>query len=221
MAYTNRPLVETFLQRDLTENEAAFLAVILPALKVWIDKRLNSCFDEVSATTRYYDGGVRSLTIEPCTAIAKVEAINDDGTDSYEYTDTYEFVTEPQNQTVKTEIRKRLAKFPRGTHRIAVTAKFSEYDNGVPADIQVLATRLAAGILNQGKVASQGGNILNESLEGHEIRYQMNTSTIEGIAVDDPTVSAILQQREELYVDTYDRRNEFGYSEGDDGGLMI
>lgn len=221
MAYTNQAQVQNFIQRALTDNEAAYLAVIIPALKIWIDKRLNSTFDVATSTTRYYDGGVRSLTIDPCTAITKVEALNDDGSDSYEYTSGTEYIAEPQNETVKREIRKRLAKFPRGTHRVAVTALFSEYDSGVPADIQVLTTRLAAAVLNQGKVAGQGGNVQRESLEGHDIHYQMNTSAIEGIVQDDPTVAAIIEQRKELLIDDYDRRNEFGYSEGDDGGLMI
>ncbi len=221
MAYTDATQVSNFLQRALTSYETNELAAIIATVQKWIDARLNSTFDTVGATTRYYDGGVRNLDIDPCTNITQVEAINDDGTDSYIYSAPYEYVAEPQNNNVKREIRKRLAAFPRGVHRIAVTAQFSEYDGGIPADIVTLATRIVVGILNQGKIAGSGGNVLQESLEGHEIRYQMNTSAIEGIAQDDPTIAAILAMHDELYVDTAEPRNDFGSDRDDDGGLMI
>lgn len=221
MAYTDAIQVSNFLQRPLSAYETGELTNIVAAIKQWLDARLNSTFDQVAPSVRFYDGGVRSLDIDPCTAITQVEAINDDGSDSYIYTQTYEIVLEPQNENVKREIRKRLEAFPRGIHRIAVSAMFSEYDSGVPADIQIAATRLAAAVINQGKYAGKGGNLLQEALEGHEIRYQIGANTFDGLNANDPTVASILENRMELYVDNYDRRNEFGYTEGDDGGLMI
>lgn len=222
MSYTDSTQVSNFMGRALTAYETSELTNIIAAVKVWIDKYLNSTFDLATPSVRYYDGGVRNLDIDPCTAITQVEAINDDGSDSYIYTSPYEYLAEPQNETVKRELRKRLAAFPRGIHRIAVNATFSEYDGAVPADIQIVATRLVAGIINSGKYAGAGGNVLQEALEGHEIRYQINTSNMLGLAKDDPTVSAILQQRKELYIDNYERRNELGYNDtSDSGGLMI
>lgn len=220
--YTSATQVSNFLQRDLTDYETAELPVLVAAIKTWLDKRLSSTFDKVEPTTRTYDGGVRNVDIDPCTEISQIEAINDDGTGSYVYTDPYEIMVEPQNETVKREIRKRLAAFPRGVARLSVTAKFSEYDEnagGVPADIQVVATRLAAGIINQGKYQGKGGATLQESLEGHEIRYQVGTSQILGLVEDDPTVKSILAEREDLFIDNYDRRNELG-NDDDEGGLL-
>lgn len=221
MAYTDEIQVELYLQRALTTYEKAALSIIIPALKIWIDNRLSSTFDQVDSSIRYYDGGVSSLDIDPCTSITQIEAIGDDGGDSYVYSDIYEIVTEPQNETVKREVRKRLSKFPRGIHRIAVTAQFSEYDSGVPADIQLLATRLAGGLLAQGKFVSSGGNVMQESLEGHEIRYMPNSADIMGLTVSDPTVASILANRQELYLDNYDVRNETGYDDDNEGGLLI
>lgn len=224
MAYTDTTKISNFLGRTLNAYETSEAASIISAVQVWIDKRLNSTFDLATPSVRYYDGGIRNLDIDPCTAITQVEAINDDGTDSYVYSTPTEIIYEPQNETIKREIRKRLAAFPRGVHRIAVNATFSEYDaatGGVPADIVILATRLVAGVINAGKFAGSGGNVLQEALEGHEIRYQINTSSILGLAQDDPTVASILALRDELYVDNYERRNEYGYNEGDDGGLLL
>jgi hypothetical protein len=220
MAYSDATQVSNFLQRSLNAYETAELTNILAAIKIWIDKRLNSTFDLATPTTRYFDGGVPNLDIDPCTAITKVEAINDDGSDAYTYTDTYEYVAEPQNETVKRELRKRLSAFPHGVHRIAVTATFSEYDSGVPADIQIAATRLAAGVINAGKIASLGGNVAAESLEGHSITYNVRGTDFEGIAENDPTVKSILAARQELLVDNYEPNTQPGYDD-DDGGLLI
>lgn len=220
MAYTTASQVSDFLGRALTAYESNELSNIIAAAKIWIDKKLNSTFDSAAETTRYYDGGVRNLDIDPCTAISTVESINDDGSGSYEYTLGTEYIAEPQNETVKRELRKRHSKFPSGIQRIAVTATFSEYDGGVPADIQILATRLASGIINSGKQAGSGGNVQSESLEGHSITYDVDNTTFEGISEQDPIVKSILASRAELYVDNYEQRNEYGYDEGDDGGFL-
>lgn len=219
MAYTDVTQVSNFLRRDLSDYEKAELSNVIAAVKQWLDKTLNSTFDKVTvATTRYYDGGTQYLDIDPCTTITKVESIGDDGASSYEYTAGTEYIAEPQNETVKRELRKRLARFPHGLHRIAVTALFTEYDGGVPADIQIAATRLVAGFFNAGKIASVGGNVASESLEGHSITYNTQVNSFEAIAMNDPTVASILETRKELYVDTYEPGRSVEY---DDGGLLI
>lgn len=225
MAYTDSSQVSNFLQRALTAYETSELTNIIAAIQIWLDKRLNSTFGLVTETTRYYDGGRMNLDIDPCTTITEVKSINDDASSSYIYTQGTEYVAEPQNETVKRELRKRLSPFPRGVHRIGVTALFSEYDGSVPADIQIVATRLAAGIINAGKLANvAGAGIQGESLEGHSITYNDGVTkagkTIEGLAIDDPTIAAILATRAELYVDNDEPRRERDYDD-DNGGLMI
>lgn len=228
MAYTDATQVSNFLGRALTAYETAELANIIAAIKIWLDKRLNSTFDSASPSVRYYDGGVRNLDIDPCTAITQVETINDDGTDSNAYTTITDYVAEPQNETVKREIRKRHSRFPRGVHRIAVSATFSEYDGAVPADIQIAATRLAAGVINAGKTAgASSSGVKSESLEGHSIAYMTAqdisvASDFDSLSSNDPTVASIIASRQELYVDNYERRNEFGYDDGDgDGDILL
>lgn len=221
MAYTNKLMVENYLQRSLTENEEAMLAVLANAIKIWVDKTLNSTFDKVDPSTRYFDGGRSTIDIDPCTDITSIFALNDDGSQSYEYTTGTEYIAEPENERVKNEIRKRLAPFPSGLRRIAVTARFSEWDGGVPEDIQTLTTHLVCGVINAGKYASVGGNVYQEALEGHEIRYQQNSPAILGIVSTDPVVQAILQTRKELYLDTYERPNAFNPTDDSGAGLLI
>ena len=218
MAYTDEIQVELILQRELTTREKASLSIIVPTIEKWLDKRLNSTFNEAVETTRYYDGGGSVINIDPCTAISSIASIDDSGTDSYTYTVGTEYIAEPQNETVKTEIRRRNGSFPYGIQRIAVTAIFSEYDEGVPADIRMIATKLAASLLMAGKLTSQGG-VKSESLEGHSITYETATTSLEGIAETDPTVKSLLAQRKELYVDDYNNRPQNDYD--DDGGLLI
>lgn len=200
MAYSSEILVQNYLQRALNENEVAYLAVLLPAVKSWIDNKLNSTFDQASETSRYYEGGKTSLEIEPCTAITEVMAVNDDLSDSYEYTANTEYIAEPVNETVKRELRKVNGHFPRGAQRVKVTAKFSEFiaDDGMPQDIQNIATIIAAEVINQGKVQSSGGNVASESLEGHTVHYDTSSSAMDGIATNNPNVQAILEQRRDL-----------------------
>lgn len=200
MAYTNSTLIGNFLQRTLNANETAYLAILIPAIDDFIDRLTGSHFGDVAATTRYFDGGVHSLDIDPCIDITRIAAINDDGSDSYVYdlTVTPDIKYEPANETVVNELRKRGGRFPRGIQNIAVTAKFTEYEGAVPFDVQTAATQLAAGVLNQGKMASSGGNVQSESLEGHSITYDSSNDALEGIAADNPTVKGLLDQRREI-----------------------
>lgn len=200
MAYTSAAKVADYLQRALTTDETDFLAVIIPAIKIWLNKKLNSDFDEVSETTRYFDGiGGQSLDIDPCTAITAVKSVDDERVADYTYTNLTEYIAEPQNETVKREIvRRGTSRWPKGLGNIAVTAKFSEYDTAVPEDIQVIATRIAASILNSGKVESTGGNVTSESLEGHSIHYDTSTSSMDTIADNDPIIKSMLAVRTEL-----------------------
>lgn len=202
MAYTNRLLVENYLQRSLTENELALLFMLIPAIKKWLDRKLNSTFDEVAATTRYYDGGVGNLDIDPATDITAVKTLNTDGSTSYDYdlTITPDVLYEPRNETVKREIIKRNGYFPSGKQSVAVTAKFTEYDGGVPEDIQTVATILAAETINQGKLASSGGNVASEELEGHKISYDTSSNNMDSFADNNPAIKSILELRRELMV---------------------
>lgn len=227
MAYTDATQVSNFLQRPLNSYELAELNNVIAAVKKWLDAYLGSTFDEVGESTRYYNGGVLNLSIDPCTEITSVASIADavDDTSTYSYTAGSEYIAEPQNETVKRELCKRYSAFPRGIHRIAVTAKFSEYDGGVPPDIQIVATRLAVAVMNAGKQASiSGEGIRSESLEGHSITYSSgsssadgNTTNLEGLANGDPTVTAILNSRRELMIDDYEPpTHQNNYSDTDE-----
>lgn len=199
MAYTTSTLVSNYLQRALTADESALLSLLIPAIKKWIDLKTGSTFDQASATTRYYDGGSQSVDIDPATDITEVSLIDNDNVEEQDYTLYTDYVLEPQNENVKREIVKRSGKFPSGLRRIAVTAKFSEYDSGIPEDIQMVATRLAANLIQSGTDVNTS-NIQSESLEGHTVYYGTSQESISEAAANDPLIMSTLEQRRELFV---------------------
>lgn len=199
--YTNAKLISNYLQRDLGDNELGFLAILLPTIDLWIDRRIGSTFtdlEDADPTVRYYDGGGSILDIDPCVDITGVMSVNTDLTDSYDYTLNTEYIAEPQNETIKRYLVKRDGQWPSGTNNIKVTATFSEFQDDVPADIKLVATILAAETINQGKIASNGGNIASESLEGHSVTYDTSGSAMDGIAASNPNVKSILDQRNDI-----------------------
>lgn len=197
MQYTNASVLAAYLKRELTGNEIDTLNLLVPAVQLWIDRKLGTTFLEAdAATTRTYDGGERSIDIEPCTDITKVEAIDYTGADSYGYTAPNEYQAYPLNETVKTELVRRHACWPRGDARIAVTAKFSSYDDGVPEDIQMVATKIAADLLNIGSANAEA--VKSESLEGHKVEYQDPYAYIDKVAGNDPFVRSVLDQHRDI-----------------------
>lgn len=198
MAYTTAAQISDYLQRALTTDETDWLAILIPAIQIWIDLKTNSTFDIAVESSRFYDGGLSAIQIEPATEITEVTTVQEDSTlteDTPALTENVDFILEPYNQTVKNEIVKRHGYWPSGKKNLKVTAKFSEYDGGVPSDIAVIATRIAAGIINAGKVDSSGGNVASESLEGHSITYDTSQTAIENITSQDAIVQSSLQLR--------------------------
>ena len=200
MHYTDVPLIETYLKRSLTIQEIAAMATIIPAIDIWIDRKTDTTFKKVEPSTRLYDGGENTVDLEPCTEITSVKTVQDDGTDSYAYTQTLQFQAYPLNEDVKTEVRLRFiqGRFEGGDGRIAVTAKFSSYVDGIPQDIQTVATKIAADIIKMGIYANS--NVKSEMLEGHKIEYQDPTQAVASIATNDPLVASLLANHREIFV---------------------
>lgn len=197
--YTTKLLVENYLQRSLTENEEAFLAVANPAVKRYIDRKTNSTFDKADPSARLYEACEQNLDIDKCTDVESVTVLDPYGVAYYSY-QPFEYVVEPVNEPLKNEIRLRYGEFPEGTANIQVVAKFSEWVGGVPEDIQTVATRLIGALINDGKYAKTGGNITSETLEGHSVGYGNGTGTaspISAFADNDPHIQAILSTRNE------------------------
>lgn len=191
--YTTSTQISNYLGRDLTQYEADQLTVLIATVKRWIDTRLSSTFDEASASSRYYDGDYQSLSIDPCKTITSVELIDNYGNSVYTY-QTSDYKLLPANQTIKREIFLYGGKFPCGVGNIKVTATFSEYDSGVPEDIQTLATCLVGNIFRE----QSAGGLESENIEGHSYKY--DTATLSKIAESDGLAAMIIDSRNRPFI---------------------
>jgi hypothetical protein len=200
MEYTSKTLIENYLSRDLSEDEEAWLMLAVPAIQLWIDRKLTSHFGKVDATTRRYPGGADYIDIDPCTNISSVQLLDTYGEYQYDYTGESEYIALPVNGPVKTEISRHGYGFPRGHANVAVTAQFSEYYDGVPEDIKMVTTRLAAAGLDTTHVDASGSAIGKEMIEGHTIEYAGNSMNWDSLAAADPFIASVIDGRKKIMI---------------------
>ena len=165
MALVSQAELEARLGRSLTSEEASAFTVINIANQAYIEKIISSGVESVSETTRSYDGGVQHLAIDPCTAITAVKYVDDDDVTESTF-DTSDYTVEPKNNTLKTMIRNRGAKFSRGMNNVTVTAKFSIYDD--TNVLNVIKDALLSALENE---INDTSNIKKESIEGYSIEF--------------------------------------------------
>ena len=163
MAYTDQATVEAYLNRSLSSNEQTILPLAIAAVDSFINEEVGSTFSNTSST-RYYDGGVRTLVIDSVRSITKVELVDTDDSNTVlnEYDLDEDYERQPVNETVKTYIESRIGAFPKGIANIAVTGKFSLTDS-TPDDIKYLATYLTAKLFQKAVT----GDLKSESIEGY------------------------------------------------------
>lgn len=165
MALISQAELEARIGRSLTTAESSAFESINNAMQAEVERLIGSSVEDESPSTRYFDGGIQHLAINPCTAITAVEWVDDDYIVIYTL-DTSDYTTEPVNKTIKTMIRYRPGILPRGINNIAVTATFSIYDDSDTLAIvkNALLEALEAELENN-------DNIQSESIEGYSITY--------------------------------------------------
>ena len=175
MALISQSEVEARLGRSLTAEEASSFTSINNALQAYVERMIGSSVESVAASTRYYDGGVQHLRIDPCTAITAVKYVDDDSLVEYTW-DSSDYTAEPINRTLKTMIRNRDGKFNRGINNVSVTAKFSIYDDA--STLYIVRDALISSLVNE---IGNNNNVKRESIEGYSIEYA-NTETIDALS---------------------------------------
>lgn len=165
MALIAQSDLEARLKRSLTAEEVSAFTIINTSLQNHVEDIIGSATEAVSATSRYFDGGVQHLQINPCTNITSVELVDDDYTSTYTY-DTTDYTVEPVNKTLKRYLRHRSGAFVTGINNIKVTAKFSiNEDTSVLNQVKdALLSALQAEIENK-------DNVKRESIEGYSIEF--------------------------------------------------
>lgn len=163
MALINQADLEARLGRSLSADEASLFTTIQNGVQKTIENLLGVSVEDASATTRYYDGGTQNVDIDLCTGVTAIKLVDDDYV-VQETLDTSDYIVEPINQTLKRYLRYRAGKMPTGFNTIAVTAKFSIYDDTELLSIVKVAALdiLVSAMLNR-------ENIRKESIEGYSV----------------------------------------------------
>lgn len=145
--YISEVELERYLKRDLTSAESAIFATIEEAARIAIDNYCDTNWDStVTSESRYYDGGLQEISIDPCKSITEIAYVDEDLTTDDAW-DTDEYVAEPINKTIKTSLRVRAGRSCRGIRNIKVTATFTSYESEVPGAVKLACLKLCAGIL--------------------------------------------------------------------------
>lgn len=178
MALVSQSDLEKRLGRALTADEVSSFSTINTATQTYIENMLSTGVESVTATTRYYDGGVLHLPLNPCTGVTAVKYVDEYNNVVYTF-NTSEYTLEPVNLALKHMIRNRYAKFNKGMNNVAVTAKFSIYDD-VPT--REVVKNAILDILTQ--VIDGKENITSESIEGYSVNFSNLTKTYAIQALD-------------------------------------
>lgn len=165
MALISQSELEAKLGRSLTTDEQNAFTTLNNAVQKEVESIIGSSVEEVSETSRYYDGGLQHLKIDPCTSISSVKLVDDDEDEVYTYLDK-DITLEPRNSTIKQMLRRRSGVFVTGINNIKVTAKFSIYDD---EDMRNVVKEAILDYLVQ--EIDENSNIKRETIEGYSVEY--------------------------------------------------
>lgn len=199
MLYTDQAKVEAFLGRVLTAAELIILPTIVAAVERQIDTILDTTFKNTAAlygATRYFDGGVGHIDVDPFQNLTSIEMISPDGSITVTL-DATTYVLQPYSGNVTRTITIRYGRIPKGYKDIKIIADFTEFaaeEAGVPSDIQLIATRVVGTIIANPDLAS---GLKAETIEGHQVVY----GDIAGDPFKDPIVVKLMAARQDITVD--------------------
>ena len=189
MPYTNKARVQNYLLININDSFASQITEWIAVSKEYIDNFCNRTFEQESATTKLYDGdGTRELLVDDLLTLTKIEILDRDGNVDYTIDGSTEYYLYPANTTPKTSItieptNADVSVFPKGKQNVRLTGTFG-YSETVPEDIRFAATKLVAGIIQEGNY-DVGSEIKSEKLGEYSITYQDVTKLAGQMKVDD------------------------------------
>jgi len=176
MPYTTKSKIQNYLLIDIDSSFDSQISDWISAVEKWIETYTGRKFEEESATYKLYDGdGTKELLIDDLISLTKIEILDEDGDVDYTIDDSNEYYLYPANETPKTRIvlnssNAPVAVFPKGHQNIKVTGSFG-YASSVPKDIELVATKLVAGIIEE-KQIDIAGEIKSEKLGEYSVTAQ-------------------------------------------------
>ena len=156
----------------------------IASVKAWIDKYTGKTFEAAVASTKYYDGnGTDRIFVDSFIGTpTEVSILDGEGNVAQTLVDGTDYRAYPLNSTDKDQIvffgptDSWPGVYPNGNYKLKVTADFW-VSTTVPADIELVATKLVGSIAKQ-RSASGGGVVESEKLGDYAVKYNFQ-------AVDD------------------------------------
>lgn len=182
MSYTTETAVENYLMVTIDASFSSQITEWINAVTAFIEKYTGKVFEQVAATTKYFDGnGKRSLILsheDDLISVTSLKVLNEDGTEIASLTEgaDKDYLLYPLNSTPKSEIRMTtycsVGGFYKGNKTISITGTWGN-SASVPADVKLAATMMLAEIIRPGK---DGGNgkITSLSLGDYQVAYAQN-----------------------------------------------
>lgn len=180
MAYSSKSDIENMFGITIPNELNAFVANLIAAVQIYIDRYCGRTFEGASAT-RYYEG-VRGSG-DPCVLLvdpfygtpSEVQLLGYDGSveDTLVEGTGADYLTGPENQDSKNLLRllptSGHGRWGSGPRRVKVTATFG---NGAacPADVNVAATKLAGELYRTRATAN--GELASLTLGDYSASYQ-------------------------------------------------
>lgn len=165
MALLTQADLEAKLKRSLSSEEQTAFDTLNTAVQAEVENVIGSGVEATTESTRYYDGGLQHLPIDPCTDITSVKYYDEDQTAVYTH-DSSDYEKNPINRTLKTMIRYRHGRFDSGISNVGVTAKFSV--NGDENSLSIIKNAMLNILANE---VSNSDNVRRESIEGYTVEF--------------------------------------------------
>lgn len=192
MAYTTETEIENYLLTTIDSSFSSQVSSWISMAQKWIDNYTDRTF-EASTETKKYDGNGRYyLYVDDLLSVTTIwmvanDSTGDANTETLAATDFYLYQEDNPNKTPYNRIvlnpNGDYQSFELGNQNIWVKGSFG-YSAAAPEDIQMVATKLVAGIIETGK---NGG--ISSFTEGD---YTVNYTQFERLANQNLSVKQIL-----------------------------
>lgn len=188
--YTNQTFVESYIKRELTDNEAILIDDLIDEVSQFITTYtgrnwlpIGEELDEYAGSfSETYDGnGRQELQVNDFLSLEYVDILDSYGSLSMRIDDPTQWILYPLNKDTKQAIRLRQYRFPIGNANIEINAVWGSGE--VPAGVRNIATALVGKQIL--KVSSSTGNFKSETIEGYSYTLQS------GAEIDADTQSLI------------------------------
>lgn len=184
MPYITKGDIQNYMLQDIDTSFDSWIATVIEMVETYIDGYCGTSFNASGSSDYYYDGsGTDVLIIDPIQTISGLTIYDSQGNQEMTLTENVDYWLYPLNEDVKTIIKLaagKLGHFPERTRVVKVTVVGGYAD--VPADIKLVALKLAAKILEKGL---KGGQVSSESLGEYSVNYEKVDEAADALGINE------------------------------------